>query len=233
MPDLRLGHLQKFYSLLAKLSKRSGGYRTLADATKYSWPARGVYFFMEEGENRTDTGEGLRIVRVGTHAVSTGSETRLWQRLSQHRGQVKLGGGNHRGSVFRAIVGHSLIAKSGLHCASWDKGSNAPRDIRHGEQPIEQEVSRHIRAMPFLWLSVDDAAGKDSLRKTIETNSIALLSNYQKPSQLDAASKGWLGHSCYKEKVSRSGLWNSNHVDEDYKPEFLDVFETLIDRNHS
>jgi hypothetical protein len=33
------------------------------------WLQRGVYFFMEGGEHRTDSGEGLRIVRVGTHAA--------------------------------------------------------------------------------------------------------------------------------------------------------------------
>ena len=31
------------------------------------WPQRGVYFFMEDGEERSDSGSGLRIVRVGTH----------------------------------------------------------------------------------------------------------------------------------------------------------------------
>jgi hypothetical protein len=40
------------------------------------WPRRGVYFFMEEGENGTDSGEGLRIVRVGAHALTPSSRSR-------------------------------------------------------------------------------------------------------------------------------------------------------------
>jgi hypothetical protein len=52
-----------------------------------------VYFFMEEGETRSDSGIGARIVRVGTHALKEGSGTKLWTRLSQHRGQEKSGGG--------------------------------------------------------------------------------------------------------------------------------------------
>ena len=39
------------------------------------WPARGVYFFREAGESRSDTGEGLRVVRVGTHALKAGGST--------------------------------------------------------------------------------------------------------------------------------------------------------------
>ena len=48
----------------------------------------GVYFFHEPGEERLDTGVGPRIVRVGTHALKIGSSTKLWTRLSQHKGQA-------------------------------------------------------------------------------------------------------------------------------------------------
>jgi hypothetical protein len=75
------------------------------------WPKRGVYFFRELGENRSDTGEGPRIVRVGTHALKSGSQTKLWTRLSQHKGQPSTGRGNHRGSIFRLIVGTALIKR--------------------------------------------------------------------------------------------------------------------------
>ena len=83
------------------------------------WPLRGIYFFMEEGERRTDTGTGLRIVRVGTHALKAGSRTTLWHRLSQHKGQEKSGGGNHRGSIFRLLVGSTLMKPGGMSCQSW------------------------------------------------------------------------------------------------------------------
>lgn len=38
--------------------------RALADCRgRLKWPSRGVYFFHETGENRSDTGEGRRIPR--------------------------------------------------------------------------------------------------------------------------------------------------------------------------
>lgn len=85
-----------------------------------------------------------------------------------------------------------------------------------------------MRAMPFLWLAVDDAPGPDSLRAYIERNSVALLSNFGK-APLDRASEGWRGHACVrgKARVRDSGLWNQNHVDEPYDPAFLKVLDRL------
>ena len=95
--------------------ERVGGARTLgACSGRLGLPRRGVYFFMEDGEVRSDSGTGPRIVRVGTHALTEGSGTKLWSRLSQHRGPTKSGGGNHRGSIFRLIVGTSVMARNGL-----------------------------------------------------------------------------------------------------------------------
>jgi len=74
MIEERQQHLVRFYSVLANLEKIIGGARTLADCRgRKVWPARGTYFFREAGENRSDTGEGARIVRVGTHALKQGS----------------------------------------------------------------------------------------------------------------------------------------------------------------
>jgi hypothetical protein len=101
MTEGRISDLRLFYSLLSSLQEHVGGPRRLAECSgQMLWPKRGVYFFMENGENRSDTGSGPRIVRVGTHALKPGSGTKLWTRLSQHRGQTSTGGGNHRGSIF-------------------------------------------------------------------------------------------------------------------------------------
>jgi hypothetical protein len=105
----RLDDLKRFYDILGVLNERSGGTRLLCECSgKLSWPQRGVYFFMEDGEARSESGMGPRIVRVGTHALAPGSRTTLWQRLSTHRGSSRSGGGNHRGSIFRLIVGAAL-----------------------------------------------------------------------------------------------------------------------------
>jgi hypothetical protein len=139
----RVSDLQSFYGLLGSLVERVGGARTLAACSgRLGWPRRGVYFFMEDGEVRSDSGTGPRIVRVGTHALTKGSGTKLWSRLSQHRGQTKSGGGNHRGSIFRLIVGTAIMARSGLDFPSWGHGSNAPADVRAGESALESEVSK-------------------------------------------------------------------------------------------
>jgi hypothetical protein len=224
----RISDLREFYSLLVWLAKTVGGARRLASCSgRLRWPRRGVYFFMEEGENRSDSGNGLRVVRVGTHALKKDSGTKLWIRLSQHRGQERTGGGNHRGSIFRLIVGTAVIERNGYKFPTWGEGHNAPADVRAGERALECEVSKVIGAMPFLWLAVEDEPRADSMRGYIERNAIALLSNFGKGA-LDPPSKEWLGYSCNRDRVRGSGLWNSNHVDEPYDSAFLKCVEHLV-----
>ena len=215
----RLDDLSRFYAILATLEHRLGGKRLLAACDgRMHWPQRGVYFFFEPGEIRTHSGKGPRVVRVGTHALTSSSRTTLWNRLSQHQGTLKGGGGNHRGSIFRLHVGTALIKRDvwpQVIVGTWGKESSAGTAVRQAEQPLEQAVSQHIRQMPFLWLVVEDAPSSDSLRGVIERNAIALLSNYNtmdKP--LDPPSTNWLGHWADREAVKRSGLWNVNHVTE-------------------
>jgi hypothetical protein len=228
MTDDRLLHLTRFYSLLDKLEKNIRGTRRLADCSgRMDWPKRGVYFLCESGECRSDTGNGPRIVRVGTHALKPGSGTKLWTRLSQHKGQRSTGGGDHRGSIFRLIVGVALIKRDEYDFPSWGHRNTTKSDVRNAELALECEVSQVIGKMPFLWLSLDDDAGPESRRGYIERNSIALLSNYNRP-LLDPPSHDWLGRLCDRERVRNSGLWNSNHVDESYDPAFLDELDRLV-----
>jgi hypothetical protein len=224
----RISDLQNFYGLLGSLAEKVGGARKLSACSgRLKWPPRGVYFFLEDGEVRSDSGTGPRIVRVGTHALTKGSGTKLWNRLKAHRGQTKTGGGNHRGSIFRLIVGTAIMARSGHDFSSWGHGNKAPADVRSSEYALECEVSKVICAMPFLWLAIDDEPSAESLRGYIERNAIALLSNFEKE-PLDPPSAGWLGHSCNRELVRKSGLWNQNHVEEAYDPAFLGSFERLV-----
>ena len=227
----RRDDLIRFYGILEHLQERCGGTRLLAHCDgRVSWPQRGVYFFIEPGERRSDSGEGLRIVRVGTHALTASSRTTLWKRLAQHKGQEKSGGGNHRGSIFRLLVGSTLVKEPAYGCPTWAQGKTASREITDGERAVERAVSTIIRAMPFLWLAVNDEPGPQSRRGYIERNSIALLSNLGKP-HLDAPSPQWRGLSCDrgKARVRDSGLWNQNHVDELYDPRFLDEMARLVD----
>lgn len=203
------------------------------------WPRRGVYFFFEEGEERSGSGSGPRVVRIGTHALKPTSRTSLWNRLSQHRGSAKSGAGNHRGSIFRKIVGIALACRGDCPLPStWgiggDLGAAARKlgmdraSVQSGEVGLERGVSAYIGRMPFLWLNVDDRPGPDSQRGLIERNAIALLSHARKPAA-DAPSSRWLGAFSDRERVRTSGLWNSDHVEGSYDAAFLDVMERLVD----
>lgn len=76
----RLDDVVRFYALLDELDSRLGGPRRLADCTsKSGWPAKGVYFFFESGEERSTSGTGPRVVRVGTHALISTARTSLWE----------------------------------------------------------------------------------------------------------------------------------------------------------
>ncbi len=227
MDEDRLKDIRWFYALLGELGERTGGPKLLSDCHgRMGWPARGVYFFLEAGETRSTSGIGSRVVRIGTHALKSDSQTALWHRLAQHRGRRKTNGGNHRGSIFRLLVGASLIVKGQHTLPSWD--NKKPTAVeRASEASLEGDVSSVIQAMPFFWLPIDDAPGPDSLRGYIERNCIALLSNFDKQ-PIDPPSADWLGRHCDRERVRNSGLWNQNHVDDDYERGVLDTFERAV-----
>lgn len=224
----READLRRFYDMLKVLEGRQGAARTLPESARRDCPQRGVYFFFGPGERRCGSGDAPRVVRVGTHALKPGSKTKLWTRLSQHRGALKSGGGNHRGSIFRLLVGSALIVRDGLSCPTWDtQRRNAPKHVRMAEIELERLVSQTIGAMPVVWLAVDDDPGASSERAVIERGAIALLSGWGQD-EIDPPSTNWLGHTCTRDKVRRSGLWNNNHVDEAYDPAFLDVMERRV-----
>ncbi|MFW6195974.1 MAG: hypothetical protein ACOC5D_01435 [Thermoplasmatota archaeon] len=230
----RKKHVDRFYELLNKLEDKVNDKRKLKDCSgRMEWPERGVYFFFSNEEWR-EGGSSLRITRIGTHALTDGSSTTLWNRLIAHRGYNRgsfPNGGNQRGSVFRRIVGESIINKKDLEheFPHWSEGSSASRDIRENEYEMEKRVSSYIRDLPFLWLKVNDKPSPDSDRAYIERNSIALISNYRKEPR-DPRDEGWLGYHSPKEKIRKSGLWNSDHVTERYDPNFLNVMEEYIEK---
>jgi len=249
----RLEDLKAFYSLLDQLEKKIGGKKQLIIPNKPSaLPQKGVYFFFEKGEERTDSGDGMRVVRVGTHATTATSRTNLWNRLKQHQGTIRgsrPGGGNHRGSIFRLHVGNAILKKGGLTLKSWGIGSQTrdaaiqlysqfntfPEDkkkqikdeIKSKEFQIEKMVSNHIRRqMYYLWVKVDD---NFTNRRIIEENSIGLLSNYGKKKYLDPPSKEWLGSFSTEKKIRQSGLWNKDYVDKNYSNDFIKKLKHFID----
>jgi hypothetical protein len=226
--------LVRFYRLMEELQTLNGGLHRLVSATEYAnWPRRGVVWFYEQTEQRRDTGEGARIVRVATHALKAELNTSLWDRLAADAT------GLHRGSLFRTLVGLSLRDLMGrTEPQTWGRGTDLaaavaerkldPAAAAQAETALEAAVSLYIGRMPFLYLAVDDAPGPYSQRAFIEKNSIALLSNYARTA-VDPPSAGWLGRRCPREKVPQSGLWNTNHVDAAYDPSFMDTMRTCME----
>ena len=225
--------LDRLYALLAELDHRVGGYRCLHDCDgRMNWPARGVYFFFENGERRWWS-QSRRLVRIGTHALKVGSKTTLWGRLRQHKGTVggeRAGGGNRNGSVFRYHVGAAKIQATGAesHLYRLWISNRIDRPTRAALHTIETSVSRHIGAMPFLWLRVGDPPGPDSHRGYLERNIIGLVTRGYSSGVEEEPSPDWLGRHSPNETISQSGLWNVNHVGEGYDPSSLDLLEEYV-----
>ena len=224
--------LESLYGLLSELRSRVGGFRQLRDTNGRSgWPRRGVYFFFDEHETR-GSGTGLRVVRVGTHALRSGSRTTLWGRLHNHKGHEggrHPGGGNHRGSVFRFHVGAAMLTRSGESSEllrSWIDRAGPSPEFAEAEHEVEHRVSRYIRDLPFLWVGVLDEPGPSSDRGMLESNSIALLST--EGFVVDPPRNDWLGHDAPSRAISQSGLWNVDHVGDRYDPAFLGRLEKYV-----
>lgn len=199
----------EFMALMRKLWKEQDGGRPIAECTgRNAWPERGVYFVLE---NHAGKGAMPRITRVGTHAVSAGSRTTLWNRLSTHRG-TSFGGGSHRSSIFRLHVGRSLMNANTARTwpATWGVGQDAPAAVRNSEADLESAVSAAIGAMRVIWLDIGDEAGPASDRAFVERNAIGLLSrgNVLTPNRMEK----WLGLHSPNWRIAASGLWNLNHL---------------------
>lgn len=218
----------RFLRLMHPLWAAQSGGRRIAEATgRQAWPSRGVYFVL--AGHGVARGQVPRIVRVGTHAVSQGSKTTLWNRLSTHRGTAA-GGGSHRSSIFRLHVGRAWTryAEAETWPDSWAQGQSAPPGIRLAEARLEQQVSKLIGAMQVIWLDVDDEPGPESERAYLERNAIGLLSRLgllRPGTEVD-----WLGHSSSDWRIATSGLWNLNHVFRRPDRDFIDRLTTAVEK---
>jgi hypothetical protein len=76
--------------------------------------------------------------------------------------------------------------------------------------------------MPFLWVTVPD---RDD-RGFVERNGIALTSSLA--AGQDQPCPAWLGHHAARPEISRSGLWNIDHIRHHTEPGFPDRLSQLI-----
>lgn len=185
---------ERVHHLLLSLPRRS--YQT--PLTKL--PENGIYVFFERKEMAPCYGQLRdRIVRVGTHTA----DGNLRSRIRQHYGQVNALAGNKNGSVFRMHLGAALMSRAD------------PNDSRLGPwyihmapsyPEVEATVSQTLRDnFTFACFKVDTKAE----RLLIEEGLIALLAQF--PS--GRHSHTWLGRYSPREKIRRSGLWNTDKVD--------------------
>jgi hypothetical protein len=135
--------------------------------------------------------------------------------------------------VYRKRVGEAIIEKHGLHddYPDWDeRWSSIDREgseVRDEEYILERRVSTYVREQPVLWVALDDEPSPDSDRAYLERNAIALLSNDRRAA-VDPRPAGWLGSHSRSERIRESGLWNVNHVGEEYDPAALDVLQDAL-----
>jgi len=149
-----------------------------------------LYGFFEAGETRSKPEGEPRNVRVGAHGLTATSKATLWQRLTAHRGSAKVSTGNHRGSIFRLLIGDALRRRDPLLTVNtWGVGSHGPHDVRLPEVPLERIVSEYVATMPFVWLTID--AGKterssNAMRSHSRTTTIVSLQSIRR------ATTGWV-----------------------------------------
>jgi len=204
---------------------RKRGLPCLKDVIEGDMPASGVYLFFDERERRLRDIEQLRIVRIGTHGVASGSKASLRNRIRTHFGTTS-GEGNHRSSIFRLHAGRSLInAKQVSPVESWG-ASAGDKSALLAERELEQAVSKYLAELYVLLIAVPGESDKNNDRAYLEQNLIALVSNACKP--LDPPSCEWLGLNSAKLEIRKSGLWNVNHVEQRFDPAYLNVLEYYV-----
>ena len=231
MESNRQQNIDRFYSLLDKVIEKFPK-QTLDIMSKDRLPEKGVYFFFEQDELRNDSNIE-RVVRIGTHAAIKNSNATLYDRLYNHKGSKDLSG-NHRGSVFRKLIGESLINRDTLDYPYWgDRTKKKDKLVKLSEKPLEKIVSSYLHTLTYTVLEIPGISSKDNDRAFIEENSIALLSNYQK-TKIDQNSKKWLGLYSNNHKVIESGLWNSDCVErKNIDGKYFEKFEKYLSQMHN
>ena len=211
----RIRDLDRLYSWI-DAQRRVGQVFPFATLSANQVPKRGVYLFLDPAEPNFRM-NAPRVVRIGTHAVSTGSQASLRGRLRNHLGPANAIG-NHRGSIFRLHVGRAMLEAGPGHAAlaSWGEGQDAGPEIKALEKTHELMVSNYLQQLEVVLLNIDDPPSKSSLRAHVETQLIALFSESLRP--IDIPSSRWLGSSSPVPLVRQSGLWNIRGVGGKYDP---------------
>ena len=213
---LRSKRIARFYYYLDQLEEKVGGLYSFRDDLN-DLPRKGVEFYFEEGEFRTESNK-LRVVRIG-------ASNRIFDRLNNdHMGD------NARNSIFRRHIGRALLnVQEGLQDLYYE---NIPNNIDSiiDEEMVSEHLLNYIR---FLILPVE----VKSTRKFIKNTAISLLSNYSTPSEVNPPTDEWLGNDsidtdgCPYLEIRDSGLWNEKLVkstNSNRQEEFLRKLKNIV-----
>ena len=222
----RIKDLDRLYGWI-DAERRAGRVFRFADLSKRDVPMRGVYIFLDPAEPNFRR-EASRVVRIGTHAVSAGSQASLRGRLRSHLGPTNEIG-NHRGSIFRLHVGRAMMEAGPGHAflASWGQGQDAGAEIKALELAHEIAVSRYLRQLEVVLLAIGDEPSKDSMRARVEMQLIALFSDTMRP--IDQPTGEWLGLKSPVAPIRQTGLWNVRGVGEKYEPSGVGSVAALLE----
>jgi hypothetical protein len=213
---LRVRDMQRLYILINSLQE-AGKVFPLYKLHEQKLPKQGVYLFIDKKELNL-LGKPGRIVRIGTHAVSSGSRSTLRNRLKTHLG-AKDGTGNHRSSIFRLHVGQALFSSLRLsdYNKTWGADRPATSDLIVFERNHEKLVTEYLANLLVFTIPVLDSASRFSLRALIEKQIISLYS--ERFLSLETPSYPWLGRHSPRTIIASSGLWNLQHVGSTYEPD--------------
>ena len=153
-------------------------------------PRNGIYLMFEVDELIARDGEGVRIVRVGTHRV----HGRLPRRLRQHFR------GNRRASILRRHVASALLGQA-IADSTDPIGNISVGSAEISETDLSVVIAKHFS---FCCIPVTDK----SERLHLERGLIALLAL----AALGPPSSAWLGQFATSGAIRSSGLWNTQHV---------------------
>lgn len=222
----RIGDLDRFYGWI-DAEREAGRAFSFADLAASVVPKRGVYIFLDPAE-RNFRGLGPRVVRIGTHAVSAGSQASLRGRLRTHLGPANEIG-NHRSSIFRLHVGRAMLEAGPGHASlpTWGAGQDADLQIKALELEHEVAVSRYLQRLQVVLLDIDDEPSKDSMRARVEMQLIALFSDTMRP--IDLPTSEWLGLKSPVASIRQSGLWNIRGVGGKYDASGVGSIAALLE----
>ena len=210
-----IGEICEFVEKVHLLTSSKG---TLFNGPSSDLPLNGIYLFFEKGQEfLIDNVEYGRIVRIGINEKPNNFRSRI-------RGHYK---GNISGSVFRENIGWALLESMGKEPKKKYITKSKYKKQNSGG-PLEDIISRYfLKALTLKAFDID--YDKLVLYENILIVTFSIFYQY-KIFNKELNLKDWLGLHSYsrKDKIKRSGLWNSEGVV--LIPSFAPLtFETDVD----